>query len=624
MAGRKPSSERWTGGGEDWQDELSDDALREMAGDDVFERGQAYFLTGKVSMARDGGGDATFKVKGTQTYSTELYFEDMGLHMDCTCPHAKGGGFCKHMVAAGLFWRCRLDGNEPPGLENKAQIASKLIANQKRQATVASKREALKGFVFAQDARQLAEQLWNWANEDRDLMAALKSWHAQSAALDGPEGWKAGIAAILEKSRNFYDWGESSAYARRAAAVFPLLEKIVKASPEQGRAACAFALRKLYKVGEHADDSSGMIGDLMHGVQALLLKALKAEPPPGQWLDEWFALMEADPWGLWNESEVLDAAGQAVQRQYSERVGKDWHAYVKSLSATPKPADAKSKPVARAASIARGGGAWDPVRAKLRKRFIDDLKRQGDGAAVQEALAASADGAGEHSELVAWCESLGKTREALDYALRARKLFPNDWRSEEDLLRCDERDGWDNEALAIRRSRFEKNPGVQQFDALLKAAGAAGLDVSAYRESLDHWAAERERQSQEPQPPWFRPVPANQGRLVTTRVRWLMHEKKWDQALALVQPPHACDGELLYQLAQKVRKNHPQKALALLQRVFASSMPKASTPYAEELQLVKEVAQLMAQPDRGQWLARLRAEYKIKRNFIKGLDALKP
>jgi hypothetical protein len=150
-------------------------------------------------------------------------------------------------------------------------------------------------------------------------MAALKSWQAQSVAVNEPDGWKEAIAAILEKSRSFYDWGESNAYARRAEAVFPLLEKIARVSPAQGRAACAYALRKLYKVGEHADDSGGMIGDLMYGVQAELLKALKAEPPPAEWLDEWFALMEADPWGLWRESAVLEAAGPAVQNALATR-----------------------------------------------------------------------------------------------------------------------------------------------------------------------------------------------------------------------------------------------------------------------------------------------------------------
>ncbi len=51
-------------------------------------------------------------------------------------------------------------------------------------------------------------------------------------------------------------------------------------------------------------------------------------------------------------------------------------------------------------------------------------------------------------------------------------------------------------------------------------------------------------------------------------------------------------------------------------------MPGASTPYREVLHLVKETASRMLPPERCQWLAQLRAEYKAKRNFIKGLDAI--
>ena len=62
--------------------------------------------------------------------------------------------------------------------------------------------------------------------------------------------------------------------------------------------------------------------------------------------------------------------------------------------------------------------------------------------------------------------------------------------------------------------------------------------------------------------------------------------------------------------------------LPLLLRVFACHMPTASTPYREVLALVAETAARMQQPERGQWLAGLRAEHKPKRNFIKGLEGL--
>ena len=74
-------------------------------------------------------------------------------------------------------------------------------------------------------------------------------------------------------------------------------------------------LRKIYKIAEHADDSNGEIGGLMRDVQDQLLGALKSSPPPAKWLDDWFALMAEDPWGMWNEQAVVEVAGPALQQQ---------------------------------------------------------------------------------------------------------------------------------------------------------------------------------------------------------------------------------------------------------------------------------------------------------------------
>jgi hypothetical protein len=622
MAKYKQSSERWANVSEDWEDQLSDDTLRDFAGNEIFERGAVYFAAGKVSMPRDGSGNATFKVKGTRTYSTELYLEDVGLHSYCDCPHAEGGAFCKHMVAAALYWRHKLEGNVPPAQENNAQAATKSVASQKCQTTVASKREALKTYVFGQSAGVLAEKLWAWAETDRDLMAELKSWHAQATIADEPDGWKAAITSLVGKTHSFYDYYESGTYARRAEKVLPLLEKIVKTSPEQGRTACAYTLRKMYKVGEHADDSNGILGDLMYEVQGILLKALKKEAPPADWIDEWFALMEADPWGNWIESSVLAVAGAAVQQRYHERAAKDWQNYLKSLDKPVPAAPPGGKKQVLTASFLHTE-RWDAVRSKLRSRYLDSLKSQGDSAAVLDALQTSPQGAHEYGELISYCESIGKTREALEFALAARKLYPNDCRTEVDLLRCYERDGWDAEALTIHRQRLERSPNVEHFAAVLKVAKTAGHEMASYRSALYDWATQREVQTEKPKAPWFRPLPVSQGRDVSVRVQWLLHEKKLDEALALVQPPHTCEPSLLHSIAKKIRANKPPEALALLHRVFAFEMPKAGTPYTEVLHLVKEIAPLMQQPERSQWIARIRADYKMKRNFIKGLDTLK-
>jgi hypothetical protein len=80
--------------------------------------------------------------------------------------------------------------------------------------------------------------------------------------------------------------------------------------------------------------------------------------------------------------------------------------------------------------------------------------------------------------------------------------------------------------------------------------------------------------------------------------------------------------QLLREIAHKLPAGRNAEALPLMLRVFEFAMPRAATPYTEVLGVVQETAARMEPLPRAQWLAYLRAEYKAKRNFIKGLDVL--
>ena len=482
------------------------------------------------------------------------------------------------------------------------------LASDERQRTIAARQDAVQVFLRGQDASALAQRLWAWAQTDHSLMAELKAWAAQSQTGDDPTAMKTAITDLL-RSPGFLDWRESGAYAHRAEKVLDLLEPVLATNPVQARELCEHALRRLYKASEEADDSNGAIGELLHRVMDSLLRCLRAAPPSADWLDDWFGLMEAHPWGLWNESAVLEVAGAAVQQGFQRKAARDWQNWLAS----------------HPSGQAEGEHRFDYGRHALRQRYLNVLKSQGDSQAALEMMGSSLSGASEHSELVAYCESLGKLREALQYARAAARLHPTNWRSEQDLLRCYERDGWDEEALAIRRGQLERSPTVEHFQAALKAATAAGREPVAYRDELFAWAEAREQDavvggrfgvlSRGPA--------AAKGRHVGTRAAWLLAEGRLDDAVQLVQPPHVCEPQLLRTMAMQLPQTRYPEAVLLLQRVFAVSMPGASTPYRDVLEIVGETARRMAEPARSQWLAWLRAEYKAKRNFIKGLDAFK-
>ncbi len=604
-----------------WWAALSDAALRDLAGAAVFGRGQTYAASGAIEGADipplEPGEQMALAavVRGTQPYRTRVWIDDDGdVEGYCDCPHAEDGYFCKHQVALALTLRGRLGGDMP---EANEVAARKVAAAAKRAETQTRNRETLKAFVEGQSAQALAERLWQWAQDDRDRMADLKAWATTSQAGGDAKALTTVITELLREHRGFLDWREAGAYAARAERVLPLLRTWLAKDPAQCRALCEHALRRVYKAAEHADDSNGQIGGLMESFMDLLMQALRASPPPADWVEPWFKLMAEDPWGLWNEAQVLAAAGPAVQARYAQRVTRDWHNWLTTHTAEPTEA-AKTR-----LGQDRLGDRFDFERSELRRRYLNGLKQQGDVQAVIDALQAHLADASEYSELVRYCEEHGRFREALAFAQKARKVFPQDWRTEADLLRCYERDGWDEEALAIRRRQLEANPEVERFQAVLAAAERAGRDVRAYRSELFAWAEAQERR---PRPePWYARAtgrgasPASPD--VSVRVGWLLAEGDADTALALAQTPHRCSRDLLLALARNLPKDRDTQAVPLLQRVFDAEMARAGSPYEKPLALVRETLTRMPSEQGRAWLAYLRAQYKAKRNFIKELPA---
>lgn len=587
-----------------WLPLLSDAALRQLSGPAVFARGQTYAASGAIETLEDAepapGEQVALAavVQGTQPYQVRVWIdEENDLDGECDCPHAQDGNFCKHLVALCLAWRGDLGGEAPAP---DAQAARKVAAVAKRARTQASNRDALHAFVRAQPAQALAERLWAWAGYDRALMADLKAWQAEHSAGNDTKALRGAIGDLLRQRSGYLDWHEMPTYMRRAGRVLPLLQPWLQRDPSELRALCEHALRCLYKVAEHADDSNGELGGLMQDLIALLTQALHAAPPPAAWVERWFTLMAEDPWGLWDEKAILAAAGPAVLARYTERVREEWDRWQRSHPAT---------------------GRYDYQRSQLRGRYLASIAAQGDPRALRDAMAASAADPGEFHDLVALCEGQGWYREAFQWAQAAAKRHPQDWRSEDDLLRCYERDGWDEEALAIWRRRLAANASPDVYQSALKAAERAGRDRAAYRAELFAWAEQREAealQARRKNPYGLQADPMERD--VSLRTAWLLADRDLEAALALVQQSGVrCAAATLETLARKLPRRHHADAAQLLQRVFAQAMERATSPYAKPLELVREILERLPSAQQAAWLAELRTRYKPKRNFIAGL-----
>ena len=563
-------------------------------------------------------------MQGTEPYQTRVWIDaDQQLNGACDCPHAADGNFCKHQVALALTLRGIMGGDDPPQDE---AAAKKVAAAAKRAETQAKNREALRTFLNEQSASALAERLWQWAERDRHLMADLKAWLAESRAATDPKAVTQAINDLLRNTREYLTWQEADRYAERAGKVLPLLRPWLQHDPAQLLELCDHTLRRLHKVAEQCEETDGGVGALIQQVDELMLQALRASPPPASWLDRWFSQREASLWNRYSEAEVLAAAGPAVQARYMERAAHDWQRWLVQHRAQAEPArpgkprkkgDTPEPPIYR---------PYDPERQTLRTRYLGVLQGQGDIQAAIDVMRADLANAREHCELVAFCEAHGRQRDALQYAEAARRQHPDDRQVEEALLRCYERDGWDDEALAIRRRQLERTPDPTHYRWLLDAAERAGHDRAEYRAQLFAWAEAQEQQ------PKRRDRPLNglfQGYShehrqyrpdVSVRVGWLLADQRVNEALAVVQSSGSlCAVTRLLEVARALPSEQNHDAVPLLLRVFQHAMAGAKSPYREPLALVRETLQRMTPEQGREWLAQLRGQYKPKRHFVAGL-----
>jgi SWIM zinc finger len=82
---------------------VSSAALRVLAGEPSYSRGEDYFRARRVRRLDVRPESASADVKGVRLYKVELWTQPGGrLGSSCTCPMGEQAAFCKHCVAVGL------------------------------------------------------------------------------------------------------------------------------------------------------------------------------------------------------------------------------------------------------------------------------------------------------------------------------------------------------------------------------------------------------------------------------------------------------------------------------------------------------------------------------------------
>jgi len=86
--------------------DVSEDAVRDICTDAVFERGEKYLADGRIHEIHRVGATVTAAVSGSHQYDVRVDLAADGLSPWCDCPY-DGPGACKHVVA--VLLRCTND-----------------------------------------------------------------------------------------------------------------------------------------------------------------------------------------------------------------------------------------------------------------------------------------------------------------------------------------------------------------------------------------------------------------------------------------------------------------------------------------------------------------------------------
>ncbi|MGK2940123.1 MAG: SWIM zinc finger family protein [Immundisolibacter sp.] len=480
---------------------LSDADLERLAGKAACERGRGYYREGRVHLTAVAADALEGEAHGTETYRLWLRCDGGAWRWDCECPAADSGALCKHLVAAVLIARDGAPDDAPPDDESD---------QAPRKASAVRAREDLRAFLHSQPARRLADWLAALADADPEVDKRLRL----QRAVQQPGALKEALAKLL--NTGFLDYRASLRYADRLGAAVAVLEGRLGEDPGQCRELCEYALGRLFKIYERADDSAGAIGERMGEIAALHARACAAMPPGKALARPLHVLQRKDGWDMIRLTDYWQALGAAGQADYGRLIGAE----LARLPAAPSDESRWGEAFAirsRAQAYARCAGDFELLQRVLRW----DLSEPHDHLRVLESL-----------------REFGQEREALAWAEHAVKRFPRDERLRAALADCLHAAGLDEEALDQCWERFRLVSSGASWDDLKRAAG-------------EQWPQWRGRA--------LDTIKAGEGQAATLRVGLLQHDGDLAGAAALARERPVWP-QALFHLARSLERDDPATA----------------------------------------------------------------
>ena len=544
------------------------EALRDLAGEKVFARGEAYCRGGQVEILAFESARVVAQVVGSEDYRTVLTGRGKQIGGECSCPAFEDRGFCKHMVAVALAANAAGGEEKPDGAGTLGRIRQHLKS---------------KGI----DA--LVEMIVELAERDAKIYRKLDLAAATSQA-DDPT-LEASLRKAIDtatRTGGFVEYGEVGDWAAGVDGVLDAVAALVS----NGRGGLALklvdhALSKIEAAIQHIDDSDGYCGAVLNRACEIHLTACKVvRPDPVILAGELFSRETDGQYEIFHGAAATyaDVLGEAGLAEYGRRASEAWE------KLPPR-------------SNGRGSMQDHDTGYDCLKRMLDFFaERDGDVEARIALRAKDLSSSWKYMELAEFCLSQGREEEALSRAEEGLWIF-EDGQPDERLvgfaaqLLVKRKRKSDAEALLWRA--FEKAPSLAFYGKLRLVGGSLARERAI--------AFLEERLAKEKPSQWHFPS--------TLFIQILMEEKMFDQAWQIARR-HGTSPGLAEALARASETSHPAEALEVYaQRV--AEMVNIGSGYEEAAQLVVRMAGLRSATEQSAYVAGLKERYHRKRNFMK-------
>lgn len=574
---------------------LTLNTVKALAGDKAFARGLAYFHEGAVGLVQEEDETLTASVQGTHRYHVRLAAEHDALDYNCTCPVGDDGDFCKHAVAVALSW-----------LENTGEEVFPPDEVEKRKKKRPTKAEQLRQYLETLPETRLRDLLMEAADRDRNfrdkLLFTAKSATGKSVT---------DLRSIIRQATRISGYGQDAYdYAERLNDLAELLEKRLADGNVELIELIEDAIAQAESGQQQIDDSDGESYGAIERLAELHLEAcLCLNPPPVALAERLFAYqMNSDCDTFYS---ILPAyapvLGQAGQARYAELVEAQW----------------STLPPLTAAQGYRQN--WDAQRNRLERAMTELARQRGDIDALVAIKSRDLSAPYHYLRIAEQLKEHQRFDEALAWVEKGIAAFPKDPRIDDLLTFAIEEQQRRNDPDAVEKLAwqcFEQRPNSEAFFLLLKTAKQLGRLDSLRTQALKFLEEKmsREEKSGQKASAW---MPCTRNTLLEIHLAEKNAEAMWSTLKG--GPTNTMHWT---KCAAMRGKTHPQDAIELYFKLLPMKIEDSGykARYEDAFNIVQAIGKLRAAQGKSvefmNELARIRLEYKAKRNFIKLLAVL--